>query len=361
MRKESVALWRFLFRSTSGVGEVWSDFPEPDFWPAIIPGLSAIHEQSPRMPGNGRPRKLLGQRDAGTIYWRVQMPAYHSSFHLKLDNVLVATDFSDASKQAVLYATSLARRHGSKLFVTNVVTSRSESALMDGWRTGQQEIMKQLLANRLDGIEHELIVRSGDIWKVLAQLIAERKIDLVVIGTHGRTGVRKLILGSVAENIFRQAPCPVMTLGPSISGQDPEFGAERILAATGFAAHSLFAVRYAIAFAQDLRSSLALLHVVTYGCEGSGDAKVSQRDECLARLHALIPAHVQLASEPFFLVEFGSAPEKILETATAWNANLIVLGLHRVQDASRRQTTWAKAYEIVCKANCPVLTVRAPE
>jgi len=90
-------------------------------------------------------------------------------------------------------------------------------------------------------------------------------------------------------------------------------------------------------------------------------AGVSFGESLLARLHALIPAHVQLASEPFFLVEFGSAPEKILETATAWNANLIVLGLHRVQDASRRQTTWAKAYEIVCKANCPVLTVRAPE
>lgn len=289
------------------------------------------------------------------------MPAYHPSFQLKLDNVLVATDFSDASKQAVLYATSLARRHGSKLFVTNVVTSRSESALMDGWRTGQQEITKQLLANRLEGIEHELIVRPGDIWEVLAHLIAERKIDLVVIGTRGRTGFRKLILGSVAENIFRQASCPVLTVGPNISGQDPEIGPERILAATGFAAHSVFAVKYAIGFAQDLHSSLALLHVMTYSGEVSDDTKVSHRDECLARLRALIPGDVQLASEPLFLVEFGSAPAKILESATAWNANLIVLGLRHVQEGSRGETTWAKAYKIVSEANCPVLTVRSPE
>jgi len=289
------------------------------------------------------------------------MPAYHSNFQLKLDNVLVATDFSAASKKAVLYATSIARRHGSKLFMANVVTSRSESALMDGWRAGQFEITEQLLANHLDGIEHELIVRPGHIWEVLSHLIAERNIGLVVIGTRGRTGVRKLILGSVAENIFRQAPCPVLTVGPGISGQDPEVGPERILATTGFAAHSLFAVRYAIGLAQDLHSCLALLHVVTDGREVSGGAKASKKDECLAKLRTLIPADIQLASEPLFFVEFGSAPEKILENATDWKANLIVLGLRHVQEGSRGETTWAKAYEIVCEATCPVLTVRSPE
>jgi nucleotide-binding universal stress UspA family protein len=291
----------------------------------------------------------------------LQMPEYRSSFQLKLDNVLVATDFSAASKKAVLYANSIARRHGSKLFMANVVTSRSESALMDGWRAGQTEITEQLLADHLDGIQHELIVRSGDIWEVLSHLINEKKIDLVVVGTRGRTGVRKLILGSVAEKIFRQARCPVLIVGPNISGQDPEIGPERILATTGFAAHSLFAVRYATRFAQDLHSSLALLHVVTDGSEASVDAKGNARDECLAKLRTLIPTDVHLATEPLFFVEFGSAPEKILKTAEDWKANLIVLGLRHVEEAARRETTWAKAYEIVSKASCPVLIIRGPE
>ena len=288
------------------------------------------------------------------------MPAHHSSLQLKLDNVLVATDFSPASKSAVLYATSIARRHRSKLFLVNVVTSRSESAVMDGWRAGQAEIIEQLLANHLDGIQHELIVRSGDIWDVLSHLIAEKEIDMLVVGTRGRTGVPKLILGSVAENIFRHALCPVLTVGPNISDQDPEIGPERILATTGFAAHSLFSVRYAIGLAQDLHSSLALLHVVTDRGEVSGDAKGNARAEYLARLRTLIPPDVHLASEPLFLVEFGSAPERIVEIAADWKANLIVLGLRHVEEASRRETTWAKAYEIVRKANCPVLTIRAP-
>jgi nucleotide-binding universal stress UspA family protein len=281
------------------------------------------------------------------------------SFRLKLDNVLVATDFSTASKQAILYATAIARRHHAKLYVANVVTSGTERTLMDAWRAGQQEIMEQLLADHLDGIEHELIVRPGEIWEVLSRLIAEKKIDLVVIGTRGRTGVRKFILGSIAESIFRSASCPVLTVGPNISSQDPEIGPERILAATGFAAHSLFAVRYAVGYAQDLQASLALLHVVSGDCSVSSDNKVREREEYRIKLRALIPTDADLVSEPLFLVEFGSAPEKILETAMTWQANLIVLGLHHVSEAIRRETTWAKAYEVVCKANCPVLTVRA--
>ena len=181
------------------------------------------------------------------------MSASDLGFAAKLDNVLVATDFSAASKEAVLYATAIARRHHSKLIITHVVTSRSDTALMDGWRAGQAEIIEQLLANRLDGIEHELIVKSGEIWEVLSRLIAEKRIDLVVVGTRGRTGVMKFLLGSVAENIFRRAPCPVLTVGPNIADQDPEIGPERILAATGFAAHSVHGVRYAIGLAQNLR------------------------------------------------------------------------------------------------------------
>ena len=89
------------------------------------------------------------------------MGTLSNTFQLKLEHVLVATDFSEASKGAVLYATSIARRNQSKLFVVHVVTSGSESALMDGWRGGQTVITDNLIANRLDGIESELIVRQG--------------------------------------------------------------------------------------------------------------------------------------------------------------------------------------------------------
>ncbi len=254
------------------------------------------------------------------------------------------------------YALSIARRHGSKLIIGHVVNSLSESMIMDGWRAGQAEVMEQFIRHRLDGVDHELVVKPGQVWPALAELISEREIDLVVIGTHGRTGVRKFVLGSVAESIFRHCACPVLTVGPGVSGQDPQVGPERILAPTGFAPQSLRAVQYAVSLAQDLHSSLALLHVSTDLAESD-----ETRKDLEARLRALVSGDVAFVSAPSFFVEFGSASDKILSIAANWKANLIVLGLRHVDESARREGTWAKAYEIVRQAACPVITIRLSE
>jgi len=274
---------------------------------------------------------------------------------LRLGSVLVATDFSPASQKAVLCATAVARRHGVAIFLFHVVASESERVVMDGWRDGQAEVMSHLLADRLDGIPYELIVRSGGICAALAQVMAEKQVGLVVLGTRGRTGMRKLILGSVAEKIFRQARCPVITVGPNVSDQAAQAEPERILAATGFAPHSLHAVEYATRFADYLHSSLALVNVITNPAKAQGEARERAQRERLQRLEGLV--WPELAPKPELFVELGTAAEGILHAAAQWNANLIVLGLRKVEELKRRETTWAKAYEIICDASCPVMTV----
>ncbi len=283
-----------------------------------------------------------------------------TNLRLKLDTVLVATDFSAASKRAMTYAVSIARRHGSKLLIGHVVSSHSKRAVMDGWRLGQAEVTENYLAGRLDGVEHRLLVKSGNVWPTLDQLVSEHGVDLVVVGTHGRAGLRKLILGSVAEEIFRQSPCPVLTVGPKAAEEDPGIGPERILAPTGFAQQSLLAVGYAVLLAQQLHSCLGLLHVVTNPVEIDAPDRDELRRQREARLRGLIPGEVRLAIPPCFFVEFGSATDKILATASTWKANLIVLGLRHAQKGSTAESTWAKAYDIVRLAKCPVLTIRVP-
>jgi nucleotide-binding universal stress UspA family protein len=274
---------------------------------------------------------------------------------LKLTSVLVATDFSPASQKAVLCATAVARRHGATIFLFHVVASQSERAVMDAWREGQAEVMSHLLADRLDGIQYELMVRPGGICAALAQVMEEKKVDLVVFGTRGRTGMSKLILGSVAEKIFRQPRCPVITVGPNVSDAAAQAEPEHILAATGFAPHSLHAVEYATRFAEYLHSSLGLVNVVTDPANAIGDPQERTRSERLKHLKALIGP--ETAPKPELFVEFGSAPQGVLRAAERWKANLIVLGLHDVEEFKRRETTWAKAYEIICEASCPVMTV----
>ena len=77
----------------------------------------------------------------------------------------------------------------------------------------------ETLASHLETISHHTYVREGDVWENLSDIILARNIDLLVVGTHGRTGVEKLLLGSKAEEILRLAPCPVLTVGPKIAGR----------------------------------------------------------------------------------------------------------------------------------------------
>src|SRR5207245_11423834 len=79
------------------------------------------------------------------------------------------------------------------------------------------------LNEQLQGIEHEVVIGEGNIWEVVSKLINEKEIDLVVLGTRGRTGLGKTILGSVAEQILRQSPCPVLTVGTHVNLWSDEY------------------------------------------------------------------------------------------------------------------------------------------
>lgn len=281
-----------------------------------------------------------------------------SNLHPKLDHLLVATDFSPASEMATLCALATARRQRSKIFLAHVVTSRSEQALTEGWRSGQAAITAHLVADRLDHIQHELLVRSGEIWPVLQGIVHEKQIDAIVLGSRGRTGMRKFFLGSVAEGIFRKARCPVLTVGPNVARQEAEAGFRRILVPTGFAPHSLVAVRYAAALARRLNASLCLMNVVTDPASSMPAAKPKIFEDHMRRLQQL--GATEKGENAACFVEFGPAPARIVQTAAAWQANLVVLGL-RPEGPSIGETAWAKAYEILSNARCPVLTLRAPQ
>lgn len=227
---------------------------------------------------------------------------------------------------------------------------------MDAWRTLQAEMMDHFLADRLTGVQQELLVKSGDVRTELAYLVGARGVDLVVLGTRGRTGVWSFLLGSsVAESIRQRVPCPVLTVGPNVAGGGSDNWPQRILVPTGFAPQSLYAITYASWLAKQMSSSMALLHVVTDPTGARDEERL--RRERLERLRATVSAGQRGRLDPEFLIEFGSVSEKVLETAVRWRADLVVLGVHGVErEAPDSEATMAKASEIVRRAFCPVLT-----
>ena len=235
------------------------------------------------------------------------------------------------------------------------------------------ELEKRLVqSGALAGLNHEVIVRQGNVWEELETILRQEHIDLVVIGTHARRGLGKQLLGSVAEQIFRHAGCLVLTVGPG-SLQDSPVGSARpirpFLFATDFSGPSLRALPYAISAANHFGTKLVLLHVVPAvlrpeGVDRPTAGDVMQMREkvrvtSLRRLEDMMSQNPRLAGTPEFIVEFGSASEEILKASDIFKADAITLGLHHsTYIGTASHLPWATAYEVVCGAGCSVLTVR---
>lgn len=297
-----------------------------------------------------------------------------SGVGVRLKSVLLATDFSEASQKPLRHALAIARHYGAKFYLAHVVSSPGftiagppalELTTEASTRDVQQLEHDLVASGSLAGIDHEFIVREGVVWEELQSIISQNQIELLVLGTHGRRGIGKMLLGSVAENAFRHADCLVLTVGPNsyplpFSKTSPQF-----LFATDFGEGSLHALPYAISLAIHFGAKLVLLHVVPIAPTPENPAhsipaiRDAARMACLRHLEQLLRGEQEMELPPEFVVHFGLASERILQVALEHKAELIIMGLRRsTHIATAARMPWATAYEVVCNAGCPVLTVR---
>jgi nucleotide-binding universal stress UspA family protein len=285
---------------------------------------------------------------------------------LAFKNVLFATDFSTYSNAALPYALAIAHQYGAKLYAAHALSSEEYLfATPESWpalfqqRDQQQQAEAARLEQCLRGVPHQVLSPVGDIPDVLFRLVRDNDIDLLVLGTHGRTGLMRLLMGSVAEKIFRQAPCPVLTVGPQVRpGRKAVAEINEVIFATDFSDESLAAVCHAESIAQEHQAHLTVLHVLEHPETGSVDLE-SNTDFVLQRLKETVPRDPDLWFQPEYMVDFGPAAERILVAAENRNADLVVLGVRPHGDLEATihfgSTT---AHEVVTHATCPVLTVR---
>jgi nucleotide-binding universal stress UspA family protein len=279
-----------------------------------------------------------------------------------IGNILLATDFSPESQNALHYALSLAKRYESKLFITHAVTpnagARSVAIQLphDVMQSSAERKVAQLeQMENLKSLPHEMIVESGEAWEVLKQVACNKNIDLIVMGTHGRGGVNKLLLGSTAEQVIRHASCPVLTVGPQVKPRSLDrFG--HILYATDFSDGSMRALTYALSLAEEDGAELTMLHVIESSPVSASELIDWKRDDH-EKLDQLIPPDVDLACKAEIEVEVGAPAEEIVRLAGTRNAELIVMGSRRGGGASTH-LPWTTLHHVLQHAHCPVLTVR---
>ena len=287
---------------------------------------------------------------------------------LQVKNILVLTDFSARSQEALVYAVNIARLHKSKLTVLHIVSPRPgmaqdprrDEAVRAAWGEMKKREADLFSKGVSRDIHYQLLVRRGKTWNVISRILKLQNTDLIVIGARGRTGLEKLILGSFAENVFRQAPCPVLTVGPSIPDQAVSESPQHILFPTDGSHVSKAAEPYAYQLGRTPGAQLTLMSVVHTGLLSNGN---SEGDERLQRAKehlqatGLYAAWRQGGVTPSVVVEVGAKVKTILHVADTTGADLIILGIS-AKDNAPEKFEWADAYQVVCSAHCPVLTVR---
>jgi nucleotide-binding universal stress UspA family protein len=205
-------------------------------------------------------------------------------------------------------------------------------------------------------------VEEGAVNKVVAEMIRTKAIDLIVLATQGRSGLGKFLLGSVAEEVFRSATCPVLTVGPHVRRGTGNVSPRHILFATDFGPESALGVAYALSLAEENHARLTLLHVlhepgVSMPEPGGGSmSRANPYDEVLRKekqLRELVPPDA-VSQKPEYLVLFGWPVETILRQA-AKDVDMIVLGVKRPAVLTKYLGRGV-AYRVMCSAPCPVLT-----
>lgn len=286
-----------------------------------------------------------------------------SAAPISFRQLLVATDLSPASVRSLPYIVGIAQRFDSTVFIAHVIplliygVARPQSleAAAKEVQEGAQEKLAAIAAKlRAQGIETRTLLAEGDIALVLPEWVREHHIELIAVGTTGRSGIRKLALGSTAEEIIRIAECAVLAVGPETSEESPA-ELQRILYATDFSADSAHAARYAISLAECSASRLIIVHV-------RGESKEQESGHALRqRLSELVASRGGHSALSEVLVAEGNPTDKIIEIANQHAADLIVIGVRGAGALPRLASHFGStAHDIVVRARCPVLTVRAP-
>ncbi len=288
------------------------------------------------------------------------------------NNILCALDYSEFSDRACRYAFSLAKQYGAHLDLLQVVEpyvmfGQPEYAIVESTTVIQQ------LHDDAAGHVHELakkyerfgvtvkeLTPEGSAAAVILDTIPKESIDLVVMGTHGRSGFDRFVVGSVTEKVMRKANCPVLIIRkPAHDFVDDKSLAEpvhlrRILACTDFSAHSERAVRYAASLAAAHHAELSLVHVLASVPE---DGEIAHHLAQTARhMKTTIPEELRHASEIHCLVRIGQPYQEILQLAAQSQADLVVMGVagrHALDTAVFGST----AHRVIQLGSCPVLAV----
>lgn len=290
--------------------------------------------------------------------------------------LLVATDLEPTTDGAVVLATYLAARFAAELHLLHVHVvagethdeeqeQRETEALLREGRDRAADALKGTSGEGPPVTVHEHAVRGLSAAESIVEACGSLGCDLVAVGTHGRRGLRHLLVGSVAEELVRTASVPVLTVRPGTFNAPHQV--KRILAPHDFSTHSLEAIRVAARWAEALGASVTLLHAVEpvvfpqlYAVDPLPDETFDRARERSATELETVAAEILAGVPNETVVSSGTAAETILREADARASDLVVMG-SRGLSGLEHLLLGSVAEKVLRRSPVPLLTVRSVE
>jgi nucleotide-binding universal stress UspA family protein len=287
----------------------------------------------------------------------------------EFDRILCPVDFSEFSSLALEHALRLARWFDARVEVLHVIpflpfamaaggvpvpySSEATHAMRE---SATQEIADLVAPLLSEGVPIETKLLEGSAWRLILDEARTWPADLLVMGTHGRSGFEHLLLGSVAEKVLRGATSPVLTIGRAMPhpGKGPLF--RRILCAADLSRASERTLDVALSLATENDARITLLHVIS-SLPRDVDARGSLLNPDIAPPRLTVPDAARHFCDISERVETGTPWTEALRVAVEMDADLIVVGAH-ARGAVDRMLFGSTTSQIVRRATCPVLVVR---
>jgi nucleotide-binding universal stress UspA family protein len=299
---------------------------------------------------------------------------------VEFKHILATTDMSDSSRPALALASAFASWYGANLSLLHVVPTFDAIQMPPGtlgdsvqmvYPSSREEVIatmqRHVKSAGLASASPYLMAEAGDPVDTIVDQAISIPADLIVMGTHGRSGFNRLLYGSVTEQVLHRSPCPVLTVPPHSASAPSEARFTRILCAMDFSPAAMQALGFALELGRQSRGLVIVQHAIEWLPDEEprvhahfnvAEYRSYLLEDARVRLDQLLAAEDRARVDVQALVSAGRAYREILKEADARAADLIVMGAQG-RGGLGQALTGSATNQVVRAAACPVLTVRA--
>lgn len=299
---------------------------------------------------------------------------------VEFKHILATTDMSDSSRPALAYASAFASGYGANLSLLHVVPTFDAIQMPPGtlgesvqmvYPPSRDEVIatmqRHVESAGLAAASVYLMAEAGDPVDTIVDQAISIPADLIVIGTHGRSGFNRFLYGSVTEQVLHRSPCPVLTVPPHSAGAPSEARFKRILCAMDFSPAAMQALGFALELGRQSRGLVMVQHAIEWLADEEprvhahfnvAEYRTYLLDDARVRLDEVLASEDRMRVDVQPVVSAGRAYREILKEAEARAADLIVMGAQG-RGGLGQALTGSATNQVVRAAGCPVLTVRA--